>query len=78
MGALEKGLFIDPHQAACLVGLDLILDAVEIVAKLTVLPLVVVVELHLPDGLKHARIFELVKGERWEGEISSSLITHIE
>lgn len=48
----QKHFFIDPHQAACLIGFALILDAVEAVSPLAVVPLVVVVEFHLPHGLK--------------------------
>lgn len=65
-GVLQEDLFVYPHETAGLVGLDLILDAVEAVAKLAVFSLVVVVVFHLPHCLKHASIFELPTTGRWK------------
>lgn len=56
---LLEDLLVDPHEAARLIGLHLILDAGELVAELTVLTLVVVVVLHLPHRLEDARLLEL-------------------
>lgn len=61
---LLEQLFVYPHEAAGLVGLGLVLDAVEAVAELAVLSLVVVVVFHLPYGFKRAGIFELVTKRR--------------
>lgn len=66
---LQEGLFVDPHEAAGLVGLGLVLDAVEAVAELAVFSLVVVVVFHLPHCLKHAGIFELATTGRWKVNI---------
>lgn len=55
----HKQLLVDPHERARVVGFALVLDAVEAVAPLAVVPLVVVVVLHLPHRLKHARLCEL-------------------
>ena len=55
----DKQLLVDPHQAARLVGLALVLDAVETVASLAVVPLIVVVVLHLPHHFKRAHLWEL-------------------
>lgn len=63
---LLEDLFVYPHEAAGLVGLDLVLDAVEAVAELAVLSLVVVVVFHLPYSFKHASIFELATKRRWK------------
>lgn len=65
-GVLQEDLFVYPHEAAGLVGLGLILDAVEAVAELAVFSLVVVVVFHLPHCLKHAGIFELPTTGRWK------------
>lgn len=62
-GVLQEDLFVYPHEAAGLVGLGLVLDAVEAVAELAVFSLVVVVVFHLPHCLKHAGIFELQQQE---------------
>lgn len=56
---LHKRLLVDPHERARVVGLALVLDAVEAVPPLAVVPLVVVVVLHLPHGFKHAQLCEL-------------------
>lgn len=55
----HKQLLVDPHQRARVVGFALVLDAVEAVPPLAVVPLVVVVVLHLPHRLKQAHICEL-------------------
>lgn len=55
----HKQLLVDPHQRACVIGFALVLNAVEVVPPLAVVPLVVVVVLHLPHRLKHAHICEL-------------------
>lgn len=55
----DKHLLVDPHECSGVVGFALVLNAVEAVAPLTVVPLVVVVVLHLPHGLKHAHLCEL-------------------
>lgn len=59
----QKQLFIDPHEGACVVGFALVLDAVEAVPPLAVVPLVVVVELDLPDGLEQTCLSELSSTE---------------
>lgn len=56
---LHKHLLVDPHKRARVVGLAFVLDAVEAVSPLAVIPLVVVVELHLPHGFKHPQLREL-------------------
>lgn len=56
---LYKHLLVDPHERACVVGLALVLNAVEAVSPLAVVPLVVVVVLHLPNRLKHPQLCEL-------------------
>ncbi len=61
---LLEQLFVYPHEAAGLVGLGLVLDAVEAVAELAVLSLVVVVVFHLPYGFKRAGVFELATKRR--------------
>lgn len=48
----NKRLLVDPHECARVVGFAFVLDAVEAVSPLAVVPLVVVVELYLPHGLK--------------------------
>lgn len=63
---LQEDFFVDPHEAAGLVGLGLVLDAVEAVAELAVFSLVVVVVFHLPHCLKHAGIFELATTGSWK------------
>lgn len=55
----HKQLFVDPHECARVVGFAFILDAVEAVPPLAVVPLVVVVVLHLPHCLKHPCLCEL-------------------
>lgn len=59
-GSVER-LLVDPHQRSRLVRFALVLDAVELVAELTVLPLVVVVIFGLPDGFKCPGLLELDK-----------------
>lgn len=63
---LLEELLVDPHEAARLVGLHLVLDAGELVAELAVLTLVVVVVLHLPHRLEDARLLELTRENRAE------------
>lgn len=55
----DEGLLVDPHERARVVGSALVLDAVEAVAPLAVVPLVVVIVLHLPHRLKQPRLGEL-------------------
>lgn len=55
----DKHLLVDPHEGARVVGFALILNAVEAVSPLAVVPLVVVVVLHLPHGFKHSQLCEL-------------------
>lgn len=55
----HERLLVDPHERARVVGFALVLDAVEAVAPLAVVPLVVVVVLHLPHRLKEPRLREL-------------------
>lgn len=55
----DKQLLIDPHERTCVVGFALVLNAVEAVPPLAVVPLVVVVVLHLPHRLKHPHLCEL-------------------
>lgn len=55
----RKHLLVDPHERARVVGLALVLDAVEAVSPLAVVPLVVVVVLHLPHGFKRPQLCEL-------------------
>lgn len=52
-------LLVDPHEGPRLVGLAFVLDAAEFVAKLAVLPLVVVVVFRLPDRLKRPGLVKL-------------------
>lgn len=52
-------LLVDPHEGPRLVGLAFVLDVAEFVAKLAVLPLVVVVVFRLPDRLKRPRLVKL-------------------
>ena len=54
-----KRLLVDPHEGPRLVGFAFVFDAAEFVAKLAVLPLVVVVVFGLPDCLKGPRLVEL-------------------
>lgn len=61
---LQENLFVYPHEAAGLVGLGLVLDAIEAVAELAVFSLVVVVVFHLPYCFKCACIFELATKRR--------------
>lgn len=56
----NKHLLVDPHECARVVGLALVLNAVEAVPPLAVVPLVVVVVLHLPHGFEHSQLGELV------------------
>lgn len=65
---LHKHLLVDPHERARVVGLALVLDAVEAVSPLAVVPLVVVVVLHLPHGFKHPQLRELGRGNTCTGE----------
>lgn len=55
----DKHLLVDPHERARVVGFALVLDAVEAVPPLAVVPLVVVVVLHLPHRLKQPHLCEL-------------------
>lgn len=55
----HKHLLVDPHERARVVGFALILDAVEAIPPLAVIPLVVVVKLHLPHCFKQSRFCEL-------------------
>jgi len=55
----DKHLLVDPHERARVVGFAFILDAVEAVSPLAVVPLVVVVVLHLPHRFEHPRLCEL-------------------
>lgn len=57
----DKHLLVDPHECARVVGFTFILNAVEAVAPLAVVPLVVVVELHLPHSFKRTHLCELQK-----------------
>lgn len=59
MDPSDKHLLVDPHERARVVGFTFILDAVEAVPPLAVVPLVVVVVLHLPHRFKHPRLCEL-------------------
>lgn len=52
-------LFVDPQQAAGLVGFTLIFDTAEAVAPLAMISFMVVVKLHLPYGLKASDVFKL-------------------
>ena len=58
-GGSVEDLLVDPHQGPCLVGLALVFNVAELVPELAVFPLVVVVELHLPHGLKLTGLGEL-------------------
>lgn len=61
----DKHLLVDPHECARVVGFAFVLDAVEAVSPLAVVPLVVVVELHLPHGFKHPHLSELYADLNW-------------
>lgn len=55
----HKHLLVDPHECARVIGFALILDAVEAISPLAVVPLVVVVKLHLPHCFKQSCFCEL-------------------
>lgn len=57
---LQKQFFIYPHEGACVIRFAFILNAVETVPPLAMVSLVVVVELHLPNGLKKSCLRKLL------------------
>lgn len=60
----DEHLFIDPHEATSLIRFALIVNASETVAPLAMVPLVVVVVLHLPCGLKLTSIRKLKRSTK--------------
>lgn len=60
----NKRLLVDPHECARVVGFAFVLDAVEAVSPLAVVPLIVVVELHLPHSFKRPCCCELKQKHR--------------
>lgn len=56
---LQKYLLVDPHECARVIWLALVLNAVEAVSPLAVIPLVVVVVFHLPHCFKRSQLCEL-------------------
>ena len=72
----QKHFFIDPHQAARLVGFALILYAVEAVSPLAVVSLVVVVEFHLPHSLKEASLVKLQRATKRSNEFLGLVTLH--
>ena len=57
----DEQLLVDPHQASRLIGFALVLNAAEAVPPLAVVPLVIVVEFHLPHRLKEASFGKLLR-----------------
>lgn len=72
----NKLLLVDPHEGARVVGLALILDGVEAVAPLAVVPLIVVVVLYLPHRLKEACLGEL-REKHTDGRWPHTVDTHL-
>lgn len=56
----NEQLLVDQHQAPRLVWFALVFDAAEAIPPLAVVPLVIVVEFHLPHCLKQASFSKLL------------------